>query len=146
MKRRLLLTLPLLVTSLSRAEDYNAVEEGKKSFEALGCAVCHVVDKNDNSLRTGPSLYGLFLNEPREREVVNPQSGARQSVKADKAYFEDSVRKSWDVLAVGETGEWKGKSYPAAMPMYPDAALPKQTVEDLWHYLRTLADEGQAGQ
>ena len=50
-------------------QEINAVEEGKKAFETYGCVVCHVVDKDDQSLRTGPTLHGLFTSEPRAFEV-----------------------------------------------------------------------------
>ena len=126
-------------------QEVDAVAEGKKAFELYGCQVCHVVAKDDDSLRTGPTLYGLFLSEPREREVADPETGNKKKVRADKNYFMTSVRKSWDVLAVGEHGEMKGKTYPKAMALYTSDVIPDQSVEDIWHYLRTLADEGQAG-
>ena len=144
MKRRFVLILPAVVLPGWAQQDVNAVTEGKKAFETYGCQVCHVVDKNDNSLRTGPTLYGLFVNEARGREVGNP-GGERKTVKADKQYFLDSVRKSWDVFAVAESGPTKGQQYPAVMPMYTKEVIPDEAVEHIWHYLRTLADPGQAG-
>ena len=65
---------------------------------------------------TGPNLYGLFLNQPRDREVVAPGSDKRRKVKADKNYFTTSVRKSWDALAVAESGANRGEAYPQIMP------------------------------
>ena len=145
MKRQLVLILPLLALPVMAQEEVDAVAEGQKAFATYGCITCHVVDKNDNALRTGPSLHGLFVNDPREREVAVPGSDATKKVKADKGYYLDSIRKSTDVIAIAESGETKGKPYPAAMPMYSPEVIPNQAVEHIFHYLRTLADEGQAG-
>ena len=117
MKRKLVWILSLLALPVSAQEEVNAVTQGKQAFATYGCITCHVVDKNDNSLRTGPSLYGLFVNDAREREIIVPGSGEKKKVKADKSYYLDSVRKSTDVLAIAESGETKGAAYPAAMPM-----------------------------
>ena len=144
MNARLSVLLPFAVAPLVAQEEFDAVAEGKEAFETYGCMVCHATDKAQPNL-LGPNLHGLFLNEAREREVVNKESGAKQTVKADKSYYQDSVRKSWDVLAVAESGDLKGKPYPAAMPMYTREVIPDQAVESIWHYLRSRADEGQAG-
>jgi len=127
------------------AQEVDAVAEGKTAFELYGCVVCHAVAKDDATVRIGPNLHGLFLNEPREREVLDPKSGEKKKVKADKNYYLDSARKSWDVLAVAESGPTKGIAFLAAMPLFTTEVLPGQAVENIWHYLRTLADAGQAG-
>jgi len=126
-------------------QEIDAVAEGKKAFATYGCVVCHAVAKDDKSFRTGPNLYGLFQNKPRDREVLNPNSGGRGQIKADKKYYTTSVRKSWDALAISESGQIKGKPYPQIMPMYAKEVIPDQAVEHIWHFLRTLAAEGQAG-
>lgn len=130
---------------LSAQKEVDAVVEGREAFETYGCAVCHAATKNDKSVRTGPNLYGLFLNQVREREVAHPDSGKRSKIKADKNYFTTSVRKSWDAIAVAESGETAGTPFPKIMPMYTGEIVPDQAVEYIWHYLRTLADQGQAG-
>ena len=144
MKYRIVFALSLLAFP-GWAQEVDAVAEGKTAFELYGCVVCHAVAKDDASLRIGPNLHGLFLNEPREREVVDPKSGEKKKVKADKTYYLDSVRKSWDVLAVAESGPAKGTAFLAAMPLFTTEVLPDQAVENIWHYLRTLADAGKAG-
>lgn len=144
--RSLLLFAPLLLSLPARGQqDIDAVAEGKTAFEIYGCIVCHAVDKNDASLRTGPGLHGLFLKDPREREVLNSASNSRSKVKADKAYYMDSVRKAWDSLAIAESGPLKNTPYPAAMPLFTRETLSDEVVENIWHYLRTLADAPQAG-
>ena len=145
MKRQLVWILPLLAQPVLGQEEIDAVADGRQAFATYGCITCHVVDKNDKSVRSGPSLYGLFLNEPREREILVPGSKEKKKVRADKGYYLDSVRKSTDVLAIAESGATKGQPYPAAMPMYSSEVIPDQAVEHIFHYLRTLADEGQAG-
>jgi hypothetical protein len=125
-------------------EEIDAVAAGKKTFELHGCMVCHGVTKGDAAVHTGPSLYGLFLNDARDREVVGPD-GAKRMQKADKDYLRNSVRRSADALAVAEAGATKGNAYPAAMPSYSPQVVSDADVENLWHYLRTLADAGQAG-
>ena len=125
--------------------EFDAVAEGKKVFETMGCAECHVVAKNDDSLKTGPSLFGLFVDEPRERETGVVGSDDRKKVTADKAYFLNSVRKSWVALAVAESGPTSGETYLPVMPMYTREVIPDHDVEAVWHYLRTLADDGLAG-
>ena len=126
-------------------EQFNAVDEGKAVFTTMGCIECHVVSKSDNSLKTGPSLYGLFTNVPRKREIGFIGKADRKTVTADKEYFVNSVRKSWDVLAVAEKGQTKGNAYLPVMPMYTNEIISNQDLESMWHYLRTLADPGAAG-
>ena len=140
-----MMMFPVLGAGLAFAaeEEIDAVAEGKKIFESVGCSECHTVEKGDASLKTGPNLHGLFLTEPRDRKVV--VAGKEIAVKADKSYFETSLRKSWDALAVAEHGPTAGTAYLALMPMYVPEMLPNEGVESLWHYLRTLADGAQAG-
>ncbi|MFT5107894.1 MAG: cytochrome c2 [Verrucomicrobiales bacterium] len=127
-------------------QEFDAVAEGKNVFNTMGCAECHVVAKDDNSLKTGPSLYALFVSTARERETASvADMTQRKMVKADKNYFTNSVRKSWDELAVAESGPTKGEAYLPVMPMYTKEIIPDQDLDSIWHYLRTLADVGNAG-
>lgn len=126
------------------AAQVDAVAAGRKAFEMNGCVVCHGVAAGDGAARTGPSLWGLFLTEAREREVVGAD-GTKRRVKADKDYFLGSLRRSGELLAVAENGPNQGKPFPAAMPAFGPQALADADVENLWHYLRTLAPAGQAG-
>ncbi len=121
----------------------DAVAAGKKVFESVGCSECHTVTKGDTSFKTGPNLFGLLLTQPRDRQVM--VNGKETTVKADRAYFERSIRKSPDELAVSETEPTKGTAYLPIMPSYEKNALSDDDLESVWHYLRTLADEGQNG-
>ncbi len=137
--------LALLTPSLFAQEQFDAVSEGKKTFDTMGCMECHVNSPNDDSLKTGPSLYGLFLTTPQDRAVVAKGSEKPVTVKADQAYFVRSVRNSWDELAVLDSKSNEIQTYPPAMPMYPKEVVTDQDLENLWHYLRTLAPKDQAG-
>lgn len=135
------MAIPMLAAGVAWGqEEYDAVERGKEVFESMGCIVCHSTKKDDPSLKTGPNLHGLFLTEPRDREAVFPASGEKKKVKADKAYFTDSIRKSWDLLAVAESGETKGTAYGAIMPMFAPEVISDEDLEAIWHYVRTMAD------
>ena len=125
--------------------DFNAVQRGKEVFETMGCIVCHSSVKDDPSAKTGPNLHGLFLTEPREREVMVPATGEKKKIKADRAYFNDSIRKSWDLLAISEKGDTKGTAYPAIMPMFAPEVISDEDLESIWHYVRTMAEGHAAG-
>lgn len=128
---------------LSGGEKYDAVSEGKRIFESMGCMVCHATAKDDTSAKTGPNLYGLFLKNPR-LVTVKEESGERQ-VTADKNYLVTSVRNAWDQLAIPESGPTKGTAYPAVMPSFAPNVISDADLESVWHYLRTMADPGEAG-
>jgi len=137
--------LALLAPSLFAQEKIDAVAEGKKTFDTMGCMECHVVSPTDDSLKTGPSLHGLFLTTPRDRKVIQKGSHEPVTVKADQAYFVRSVRNSWDELAILESNTPEGLTYPPAMPMYPKEVVTDQDLENLFHYLRTLTPAEHAG-
>ncbi|MFP6874846.1 MAG: c-type cytochrome [Verrucomicrobiales bacterium] len=142
------LGLFVLVTGCSPLwgqDEFNAVDEGKNIFATMGCIECHVVAKDDNSLKTGPSLYGLFTTDARNRQVGITGKTERRTITADKTYFLNSVRQSWDVLAVAEDGPTKGAVYLPVMPMYPKEIISDQDLESVWHYLRTLTEPGKSG-
>lgn len=146
MKPHIILYLTTLIALIAPAfglDKFDAVAHGKEVFSSMGCVECHVIEKGDNSMKTGPNLFGLFLTEARSREI-GPE-GERTKIIADKKYFVNSVRHSWDALAVAESGPAKGTTYLQIMPQYTAEMLPDQDLESLWHYLRTLADKAQAG-
>ena len=143
---RLLLGLSLPLFSMTGwGEQVDLVEQGKQAFATWGCAECHVSAKDDPSIKTGPSLYGLFLTEPRGREVLVAGSGEKRVVMADRDYFTKSVRNSQECLAIAEVGATKGEAYPAIMPLYTTAVVSDSDLESIWHYLRQAADAPQAG-
>jgi hypothetical protein len=121
----------------------DAVAAGKKVFETVGCSECHTVTKGDPSNKTGPNLFGLLLTAPRDRKVM--VAGKETIVKADRGYFERSLRKSWDELAVGEHGPMKDTAYAAIMPNYVKELVSDDDMESVYHYLRTLAEGADQG-
>lgn len=123
--------------------EIDAVAAGKKVFETVGCSECHTVTKNDPSNKTGPNLFGVFLTTARDRKVMI--AGKETTIKADRAYFERSLRKSWDELAIGEQGPTKDIAYPAIMPNYVKELVADEDMESVYHYLRTLAEGAEQG-
>ena len=137
--------LPVLAAGwVGAAEvEIDAVAAGKKIFETVGCSECHTVTKDDASNKTGPNLFGLLLTTPRDRKVMI--AGKETIVKADRVYFEKSLRKSWDELAVGEHGAMKDTAYPAIMPNYVKELISDDDLDSVYHYLRTLAEGADQG-
>ena len=130
---------------IALAEQVNMVDQGKQAYSTWGCAECHVSTKDDPSIKTGPSLYNLFLTNPRDREVIVPATGKKTTVKADLDYFKKSVRNPAETLAIAETGNTKGAGYPAIMPQFVPQMVSDDDLESIWHYLRHAADEPQRG-
>jgi Cytochrome c len=127
------------------AEQVDLVAQGKQAFSVLGCAECHSSVKNDQSIKLGPSLYNLFLTTPRDREVLDPVSGKKIVIKADRDYFTKSIRNALENQSIAETGATKGQAYPPIMPQFTPAMASDKELESIWHYLRQAADEPQAG-
>lgn len=123
--------------------EVDAVAAGKKVFETVGCSECHTVTKNDPSNKTGPNLFGLFQTTPRDRKVTI--AGKETVVKADRAYFERSLRKSWDELAIAEHGPTKDTAYLPIMPNYTKEMVSDEDMDSVYHYLRTLAEGADQG-
>lgn len=135
--------VPVLGAGWVGAAEIDAVAAGKKIFETVGCSECHTVTKGDPSNKTGPNLFGLLLTNPRDRKVMI--AGKETIVKADRAYFERSLRKSWDELSIAEVGPATGTAYPAIMPNYVKELVSDEDMESVYHYLRTLAEGAEQG-
>lgn len=136
--------LPCLALAPLGAEQVNLVQKGEEAFQLWGCATCHAVDKDDVSIKSGPSLYDLFQNEPRQREVADA-GGTRSKVAADKNYFIDSVRNPAGRLAIAEKGPTAGEAYPPVMPQFTAEVVSDANLEAMWHFLRHAAAEGKNG-
>lgn len=137
------LCLALLPATLA-AEEVNLVEKGKELFQVWGCAECHATTRDDNSIKTGPSLFNLFQKVPREREALDA-AGKKITPKADRDYFIRSVREPATELAITESGPTKGTAYPAIMPLFPAELVPDPELEMIWHYLQHAAEDGKNG-
>ncbi len=126
-------------------QEFDAVEHGKKVFESNGCNVCHAVAEKDDSVKTGPNLWGRFPSEPLAMEIVNPTNGKRGKATPDREYFINSVRHPAKEVSIVSEGPLKGHPYPPAMPPFTKQVIPDEDLEAVWHYLRTLARPGKAG-
>lgn len=125
-------------TNIADLVDYVAL--GKETFESVGCNVCHSITKDEQTVSTGPNLYGLFTREPRPREVLEGGEGHRFNVKADREYLHHSVRAPADQVAIGEKGVMKGEAYPAIMPPFNTQVISDIQVDAIGAYLATLND------
>lgn len=133
------------LSALWAADEFDAVEHGKKVFESNGCNVCHAVDEADDSVKTGPNLWGRFQSEPPAIELIEPATGRKRQVEPDKNYFLRSVRDPAKEVSIAKEGPFKGQAYPPAMPAFTEQVIDDQDLEALWHYVRTLARPGKAG-
>ena len=118
---------------------------GKETFTQLGCEACHLVEKGSNAVSSGPTLFGLFRNEPRTREVVEGGEGHRFQVKANREYLHHSVRAPADQLAVAEGGATAGQAYLPVMPPFTKDILSDAQVDAIGDYLATLNDPTDRG-
>lgn len=143
-RQSILASLLLLAPALA-ADEFNAVEQGKKVFESMNCIVCHATTANEKSNKTGPSLYGRFVTEPEEYEIVDAKTGKRKKVRPDEEYFRHSIRKPGDELSIAAEGPLKGQPYPPMMPTFLPEVISDQDLNSLWHYVRTLAEPGRSG-
>jgi mono/diheme cytochrome c family protein len=116
------------------------VKRGEEIFRSVGCAECHAVQRDDPAIKTGPNLFGLFTLEPRDRTIVAGGEGHRFTVKADRAYFQRSLRTPVDELAIAEQGPNQGQPYLPVMPPYAPTVLSDSQVEAIASYLATLND------
>lgn len=123
-------------TNLDQLIDFTAL--GKDTFGALGCGSCHAVEQGDNSVKSGPNLFGLFGATPRDREVVEGNEGHRFTVKTDRTYLHTSIRSPASQLAVSEQGPQKGEAYLPVMPAYNDQVVTDKQIDAIGAYLSTL--------
>ncbi len=118
---------------------------GKETFESVGCNACHLINKDDAGVSTGPNLYGLFKREPRNREVVEGGEGHRFTIKADRQYLHRSLRASTDQLAVAESGPKKGEAFMPIMPVFSAQVLSDVQIDAIGDYLATLNSPREQG-
>ncbi|WP_341938877.1 family 16 glycoside hydrolase [Marinimicrobium sp. C2-29] len=131
------------VTNESELVDYVAL--GEETFRSLGCASCHAVNQGEKSVRAGPNLYGLFQQNPRDREVQQGSGDGTFVVKADRSYLHSSIRTPDEELAIAEAGESRGQAYQPIMPAYSEQMLSEADIDAIGAYLKTLnplADQG----
>lgn len=135
-------TLPKVSGGETNEKDLkDLVATGKELFTQVGCEACHRVEPNDAAVSSGPNLYGLFRNEPRNREVAEAE-GHRFQVKAGREYLHRSVRAPTEQLAISEQGENKGQPYLPVMPPFAPEVLSDAQIDAIGDYLATL-NEGR---
>ncbi|MGJ8695458.1 MAG: hypothetical protein ACSHYF_04020 [Verrucomicrobiaceae bacterium] len=137
--------LSLLALPAFSQEKIDLVQLGRETFHAVGCAECHSEIKNDDAVKTGPGLYGLFQQKARKREVLSGGEQHRQTVTADFNYFRQSLRRAAEDIAIAESGATKGEPYLPIMPPYDGAFISDFKAKAIYQYLLTLNDAGKAG-
>ncbi len=129
----------------NEADLVDYVLRGREQFKLIGCAECHAVEPNSTATKNGPSLWGLFTREPREREVTNLDGTLRFNVIADRDYLMRSVRQPMLERSVAEYGEAKGEPYLPLMPPYTEEVLPDNDAQAISSYLATLNEPFNRG-
>ncbi len=130
-------------TNLAELEDFVAL--GKQTYTALGCGSCHAVAVDDDSVKSGPNLYGLFRATPREREVLEGEEGRRFTIKADRSYLHTSIRDPAAQRAISERGSNEGEAYLPIMPAYSEQVITDKQIDAIGAYLATLNLRAQQG-
>lgn len=136
--------VPFFALAWASAEQIDLVKYGEESFYGLGCAECHSVKKSDDSVKTGPSLYGLFRRGAPKHKVVDPE-GHELEVRANRKYFYRSVRTPHDELAIARSGPTNGQPYLPVMPPYDKKILSDFKAGAIYQYLMTLNEGRNAG-
>lgn len=118
---------------------------GKDAFESVGCNVCHSIQSDYSAVSTGPNVYGLFTNTPRDRDIIEGGEKHRFTIKADSNYLRSSIRTPEQQIAIGEHGAQKGEAYPPIMPPFPLQVLSDVQIDAIGAYLLTLNKPGNQG-
>ncbi|MDC0088312.1 DUF1080 domain-containing protein, partial [Akkermansiaceae bacterium] len=130
-------------TSKKRQEDL--VKVGEKAFTNRGCIECHASFSDNKTIKTGPSLYGVFQKTPIERQVFDAKSKKNIQKLADKDYFTSSLVNPAQHLSIQTHETEKGKPYLPLMPPYSAEMIPSKEVGAIYHYLLTLNTAENAG-
>ncbi|MGJ8693732.1 MAG: family 16 glycoside hydrolase [Thalassotalea sp.] len=124
---------------------FNLVEQGKKTFAAKGCKECHEVNKDAVSVKTGPSLFGIFAPKSKSITVYDVAEQHNTVMKADDKYLLDSLRRSTLHLAVRKIANGKEKQFLPIMPSFNAEAVSESEVQALSAYLQSLNDDENKG-
>jgi mono/diheme cytochrome c family protein len=130
-------------TNAKQLVDFVAL--GKKTFESVGCSACHLIEPADNSVSSGPNLYGLFRIEPRTREIAEGGEGHRFAIKAGSEYLHHSVREPAAQIAIAERGATSGQPYLPIMPPFSKDVLSDEQIDAIGDYLATLNEPMDRG-
>ena len=122
----------------------NLVELGKKAFAAKGCKECHETQKDAQSVKTGPNLYGVFSPNIKQHTVISAK-GDKEQIAADAQYLLDSIRASTLHIATRTNADGSEQKFFPIMPSYNAQAINQLEIDALLAYLHTLNDNGEQG-
>ncbi|EWH08974.1 hypothetical protein DS2_14859 [Catenovulum agarivorans DS-2] len=123
----------------------NLVEMGKKAFTNKGCKECHEVKKDAQSVKTGPSLFGVFANKPTQLTVIDGSNQQTTEVTADFNYFVDSIRTSTLHIATRKNADGSVKNFFPIMPSFNAEAINQTELAALFAYMQNLNDADKKG-
>lgn len=118
---------------------------GETTFHGKGCAECHTTDHDDKSIKTGPSLFGVFTPKAKEHQVIDSKTAKVVTVPANLFYFQSSLSNPANHSSIQTQGPDKGKAFPPIMPAFSNALLSPTERLAIFDYLLTLNPEGQGG-
>jgi len=118
---------------------------GKKAFTNRGCIECHATFADDKTIKTGPSLYGLFQKKAIEKKVYDSALKKNVNVLADMHYFMSSMGNPTKHLSLQTHETEKGKPFMPLMPAYTSKMIPAHEVSAIHSYLLTLNSAENAG-
>lgn len=129
----------------AKVRQIDLVKLGEKAFTNRGCIECHASFADSNTIKTGPSLYGLFQKKAVEHTVFDAK--LKQNIKklADKSYFTTSLVNPTKHLSIQTQQTQIGKPYMPLMPPYTAEIIPQNEVDAIFHYLLTLNSADKAG-
>ena len=119
------------------------VEMGKGVFQNKGCIECHNTTTNDQIVKTGPAIYGVFQKKPISIKVKESAEDHLVNLPADKSYLYQSLREPTAHLSLNKKDG--NKAFLPIMPAFTPEILKDSEIEALYHYLITLNPENLAG-
>ena len=119
------------------------VAMGKDVFQNKGCIECHNTTTNDQIVKTGPAIYGIFQKKPISITVKESAEDHIVNLPADKAYLYQSLREPTAHLSLNKQDN--NKAFLPIMPAFTPETLKDSEIEALYHYLITLNEEKNAG-
>ena len=117
----------------------------RRSFPPWVVSNATLLRRTTIPLKPAPASTDFSLPPLENVQLDSPEKRTGKPSPLTRDTFINSVRKSWDVLAVAEQGPTKGAAYLPVMPMYTSEIISDQELESMWHYLRTLTDPAESG-
>ena len=119
------------------------VAMGKGIFQNKGCIECHNTTTDNEIVKTGPAIYGIFQKKPISIKVLESAEKHLVDLPADKSYLYQSLREPTAHLSLNVNDS--NKPHLPIMPIFTPETLKDSEIEAIYHYLLTLNEEKNAG-